>query len=380
MVSFTHYLKIFGITVASTGLMISRVYASETGKEFRLLGNKTETISESNIVEVPTQPITESYTEGETQPSTELITESSTEISTTELTTEVPTEAPTEIPTEAPTKPVENPTEVPTELPTEAPTETPTEAPTKPAEKPTEVPTELPTETPTKPVENPTEITTEAPTETPTEAPTKPAEKPTEVPTEKQTEIPDKEKPYPYEKFTNVEHKTLNGIFKYDNIAIAMKEVNVTLIPEDELKTTIENNIIDYATYIEEVFNLINAHREKNGLHKLTLSENLSFAAMHRAIENAYSEWNVIAYENGTSKRHIRPNWKTADSIMKDYGIKGNFGEVFGRYPETPEDIVEGWISSASHNRLLLKKDYTSMGIGVAQDCNGYYYWITIFN
>ena len=363
MVSFTHYLKIFGITVASTGLMISRVYASETGKEFRLLGNNTETISESNIVEVPTQPITESYTEGETQPSTELITESPTEISTTEPTTEVPTkpaEKSTEVPTEAPTKPVEKPTEIPTE------------APTKPAEKSTEVPTEIPTEAPTKPVEKPTEI--------PTEAPTKPAEKPTEVPTENQTEIPDKEKPYPYEKFTNVEHKTLNGIFKYDNIAIAMKEVNVTLIPEDELKATIENNIIDYATYIEEVFHLINAHREKNGLHKLTLSENLSFAAMHRAIENAYSEWNVIAYENGTSKRHIRPNWKTADSIMKDYGIKGNFGEVFGRYPETPEDIVEGWISSASHNRLLLKKDYTSMGIGVAQDCNGYYYWITIFN
>ena len=403
MVSFTHYLKIFGMTVAATGLMISKVYASETGNEFSLSGTKSGTksgiISETYVdietnAELPTQPITEPSKKEETQPSmedvttvpTEEVTESSTEISTeapTEKPTEAPSVKPTEAPTEsptvkptiAPTKPVVKPTEPPTAKPTVAPTVAPTQAPTtKPTEVPTEVPTEIPTVRPTEaPTEKPTEVPTEAPTVKPTEAPT---EKPTEVPAE-----PLKTKPtYDYEKFTKVEHKTLNGVFKYANLSMAMKEVEVSLIPDDVLRNSIDTNIVTFDKYINEVLALINIHRVNNGLHELKINDTLMQAAMHRAVENAYSEWNVVAYENGLAKRHIRPNWQPANSIIFEYDIVGHFGEVFGRYQTTPCDIVTGWKNSVSHNKLLLKGEYTSIGIGIAQDCNGYYYWIAVFN
>ena len=100
---------------------------------------------------------------------------------------------------------------------------------------------------------------------------------------------------------------------------------------------------------------------------------------MHRAAENAYSDWNMTAMENG-SKRHIRPNFEKASSIGDVYGISGNFGENFGRIFNSPAEIVGAWQGSSSHNALLLSTNYTQVGIGVAQDSFGDYYWVAIFN
>ena len=101
--------------------------------------------------------------------------------------------------------------------------------------------------------------------------------------------------------------------------------------------------------------------------------------AMHRAAESAYSDWNMTAYENG-SKRHIRPNFEKASSIATEYGITGNFGENYGRYFDTPAEILNGWKNSDAHNALLLNGSYTKAGIGIAADSDGYLYWIAIFN
>lgn len=64
-----------------------------------------------------------------------------------------------------------------------------------------------------------------------------------------------------------------------------------------------------YASQVEELVGLINEYRAANGLNKVDLTANLTDAAMHRAAESAYSDWNMTAYENG-SKRHIRPNFE----------------------------------------------------------------------
>lgn len=100
---------------------------------------------------------------------------------------------------------------------------------------------------------------------------------------------------------------------------------------------------------------------------------------MHRAAESAYSDWNMTAYENGVTKRHLRPNFEKASTILGYYGLGGSYGENYGRYQESPEEILDGWKNSSSHNAVLLTGAYTRCGIGVAQDSEGYFYWIALF-
>ena len=100
---------------------------------------------------------------------------------------------------------------------------------------------------------------------------------------------------------------------------------------------------------------------------------------MHRAAESAYADWNMTAMEGG-AKRHIRPNFTKASTIASEYGIGGNFGENFGRWQASPSEIIAQWKSSSSHNALLLSGSYTKVGIGVAQDSLGDYYWVALFN
>ena len=100
---------------------------------------------------------------------------------------------------------------------------------------------------------------------------------------------------------------------------------------------------------------------------------------MHRAAESAYADWNMTAMEGG-AKRHIRPNFTKASTIASEYGIGGNFGENFGRWQASPSEIIAQWKTSSSHNALLLSGSYTKVGIGVAQDSYGDYYWVALFN
>ena len=228
--------------------------------------------------------------------------------------------------------------------------------------------TEAPTEAP-NPVETP------APTPAPTEAP---APAPTEAPTPAPTEAP-----APAEQsstLTSVVYKdAYNNEFKYATLDEAKAAVKVKTLSDAEAKAAAQANKTAYAAFAQEALNRINEYRTANGIAALSYSDKAADAAMHRAAENAYADWNMTAMENG-SKRHIRPNFEKASTIGNIYGINGNFGENFGRIFNSPAEIVAAWKGSSSHNALLLSTNYTQVGIGVAQDSFGDYYWVAIFN
>lgn len=232
-----------------------------------------------------------------------------------------------------------------------------TEAPA-PAEAPTEAPVPAPTEAPAP-----------APTEAPTEAPA-PAPAPTEAAAPVQTATT----------LTSVVYKDANNkVFNYNSIEEAKAAVKVATLSDAEARAAATANKTTYASFAEETLKRINDYRAANGLAALSYSDKAASAAMHRAAESAYADWNMTAMENG-SKRHIRPNFEKASTIADEYGITGNFGENFGRIFDTPEDIVTAWQGSSAHNALLLSTNYTQVGIGVAQDSFGDYYWVAIFN
>lgn len=179
---------------------------------------------------------------------------------------------------------------------------------------------------------------------------------------------------------TNVVYKDAEGSsHNYASLDEAKALIKVATLSDSKAKAAAKANKTAYASQASEVVNLINEYRTANGLAKLTVNDTLSTAAMHRAAESAYADWNMTAMEGG-AKRHIRPNFTKASTIASEYGIGGNFGENFGRWQASPSEIIAQWKSSSSHNALLLSGSYTKVGIGVAQDSLGDYYWVALFN
>lgn len=125
---------------------------------------------------------------------------------------------------------------------------------------------------------------------------------------------------------------------------------------------------------VAQVIAGINAEREAAGVAAVTYDVTLTDMAQVRASENAANDYFVI--ENG---KHKRPDGRKASSICEDYGQRGSFGEVMGRYQETPDEIVTGWHNSATHYACMTNTKYSRVGVGVAADSEGYLYWVAIF-
>lgn len=279
------------------------------------------------------------------------------ETETTEAVTEEVTEAETESATE---ETIAFETETTVEETTVVETETTIEETT--VEETTEVETEV--------------VTTEAVTET--EAVTT-----VEETTQEQTQAPQVEAEVqvsvPSVSYTNVVFKDAYNTYKFNTLEEAKASLNIATLTDEQANAKAIENKSNFASQAEEVLRRINEYRAANGVGTVVYDDTIATAAMHRAAESAYADWNMTAYENGTTKRHIRPNFQKASSIRDYYGLAGNFGENFGRYQESPAEIMEGWMNSASHNSLMLNGSYTRCGIGVAMDCDGYYYWVAIF-
>lgn len=220
-----------------------------------------------------------------------------------------------------------------------------------------------------------TEEVTEAQTEPATVKATEPQTVAPAVKAEPQTAAPAAQT-----SLTNVVYKDAEGSsHNYATLDEAKASIKVATLSDSEAKAAAKANKTAYASLASEVVNLINEYRTANGLAKLTVNDTLSTAAMHRAAESAYADWNMTAKEGG-AKRHIRPNFTKASTIASEYGIGGNFGENFGRWQASPSEIIAQWKSSSSHNALLLSGSYTKVGIGVAQDSSHGYYWVALFN
>ena len=125
---------------------------------------------------------------------------------------------------------------------------------------------------------------------------------------------------------------------------------------------------------VAQVIAGINAEREAAGVAAVTYDVTLTDMAQVRASENAANDYFVI--ENG---KHKRPDGRRASSICEDYGQSGSFGEVMGRYQETPDEIVTGWHNSATHYACMTSSKYNRVGVGIAADSEGYLYWVAIF-
>lgn len=139
----------------------------------------------------------------------------------------------------------------------------------------------------------------------------------------------------------------------------------------EQADTISRANYNEYYTYIVEVANLINQFRAENGLGAISLDYTNCIVAGIRSAEGAHLDY----------FSHERPDGTKVSTVINYYGIPWDrCGENLGRRQVTPQEIVEDWKNSdAGHREIMLKTEWTSMGIGIARDSEGDLYWTAVF-
>jgi len=129
-------------------------------------------------------------------------------------------------------------------------------------------------------------------------------------------------------------------------------------------------NIDDVKTLENEVIKLVNAERSKRGLQTLTANWEVSRVARYKSQDMAKKGY----------FSHTSPTYGSPFAMMESFGIKYSAaGENIAKGQRTPQEVMNAWMNSAGHRSNILSPSYTQIGVGVAKDSAGRYYWTQMF-
>jgi uncharacterized YkwD family protein/spore coat assembly protein SafA len=148
-----------------------------------------------------------------------------------------------------------------------------------------------------------------------------------------------------------------NPQFKNPNMIYPGQIVN---IPDLGGTKTIENQVIQ----------LTNQERAKNGLKALTANWELSRVARYKAMD--------MRDKNYFS--HTSPTYGDPFTMMKNFGIAYRAAaENIAAGQTSPQEVVRAWMNSPGHRANILNATYTQIGVGYAQGGSQRYYWVQMF-
>jgi uncharacterized protein YkwD len=121
-------------------------------------------------------------------------------------------------------------------------------------------------------------------------------------------------------------------------------------------------------TFTQQVVDLVNAERAKEGLSPLTVDTSVEKAA------------NVRAKEIQSNFDHTRPNGSSFSSALKEQGVNyRGAGENIAWGQRTPQEVMTAWMNSPGHRANIMNKSYTHIGVGNLQNGSGTQYWVQLF-
>ena len=132
--------------------------------------------------------------------------------------------------------------------------------------------------------------------------------------------------------------------------------------PETETPAPEQNH-----SYVQQIVNLVNEERAKEGLAPLTLDTKVSAAAQVRAQE-------IV-----TSFSHTRPDGASFATALKEQNISyRRAGENIAWGQKSPEAVMNAWMNSSGHRANIMNENFTTIGVGYYQ-VNGVNYWCQLF-
>ncbi|MGJ9460158.1 CAP domain-containing protein [Oceanobacillus sp. CF4.6] len=111
----------------------------------------------------------------------------------------------------------------------------------------------------------------------------------------------------------------------------------------------------------QEVVELTNQERAKQGLSALQIDTELSKVAREKS--------NDMAVNNYFD--HNSPTYGSPFDMMNSFGITYNTaGENIAQGQRTPAEVVEAWMNSEGHRANILNGNYTHIGVGYVEQGN----------
>lgn len=128
-----------------------------------------------------------------------------------------------------------------------------------------------------------------------------------------------------------------------------------------------EQNGYNLSAYEQQVVDLTNAERSKNGLAPLKVDLELSKVAREKSKDMAANNY----------FDHNSPTYGSPFDMMKKFGISyRSAGENIAMGQRTPQEVVQAWMNSQGHRENILNSSYTHIGVGHVENGN---YWTQQF-
>ena len=107
--------------------------------------------------------------------------------------------------------------------------------------------------------------------------------------------------------------------------------------------------------YVQQVIDLTNAQRSKNGLPALKTDAQLNGVAQKKSLD--------MQQKNYFS--HTSPTYGSPFDMMRDFGVTyKSAGENIAQGQRTPQEVVTAWMNSEGHRKNILSANFTHIGVG----------------
>lgn len=126
----------------------------------------------------------------------------------------------------------------------------------------------------------------------------------------------------------------------------------------------------EQGSYAQEVLDLVNKERSKQGLKALELSNKLDNLAVMKAKDMV----------NKNYFDHTSPTYGSPFNMLQSYGVKyQSAGENIAAGQKTPQEVMTAWMNSSGHRANILNANYTQLGVGKATGGSYGVYWVQLF-
>ena len=124
------------------------------------------------------------------------------------------------------------------------------------------------------------------------------------------------------------------------------------------------------STEMQQVLNLVNQERNKQGLKSLQFDDKLNYVATIKAKDmrdNNYFDHNSRTYG-------------TPFDMMQQFGVHYSYaGENIAAGQRSAEQVMNDWMNSSGHRANILNKNYTHLGVGFVKGGSYGTYWVQEF-
>lgn len=125
-----------------------------------------------------------------------------------------------------------------------------------------------------------------------------------------------------------------------------------------------------YASFQNQVVQLVNQERTSRGLKALAVDSALTNTATLKSQDMA-----KLGYFDHTS-----PTYGSPFDMMRQFGISyRTAGENIAWGQTSPSQVMQGWMNSEGHRANILNSSFTKIGVGIAKNASGRYYWTQQF-